>query len=184
MKLFGGNTSIHNLQMTVSLSMWLCQQPSPGSAFIQTLSSDNFNSIWVSVHCLLRGEAAGRARLLRVRNLRAVEQMHTINSGYFRLVAFWSSSSFFVTFSFGDQRCLVTRDRGEGWVSWEWRRGRAAWGSFWVVRPRIRNAESLPLSSHRLLSHSVSDLALKTQTSPTPNMHVGHTSCSKMHLCL
>ena len=61
---------------------------------------------------------------------RAVEQMHTINSGYFRLVAFWSSSSFFVTISFGDQWCLVTRDRGEGWVSWEWAGGLDVEGLF------------------------------------------------------
>lgn len=169
--------------MTVYLAMWLCQQNLPERFFVQRQSSDHFNNLWVSVGSLLHGEAAGRARLLRVRSLRAVEQMHTINSGYFRLVAFWSSSSFFVTFSFGDQRCLVTWDRGEGWVRWEWA-GEAVWGSFWVVRPRMRNAESLPLSSYRLLCRSVSDLAFKTQISPPPDTHVGPSSCTVMYLCI
>ena len=58
--------------------MWLCQQS----------GGDNLTSLWVSVVCFLPGAAAARARLLRVRSVGAVEQMHTINSGYFRLVAF------------------------------------------------------------------------------------------------
>lgn len=116
--------------MTVNLSTLVCQLNLPEKFFHQTLSSCNFTNLWVSTRCLVLGEAAGRARLLWVRGLGAVEQMHTINSGYFRLVAFWSSSSFFVTISFGDQRCLVTRDRGEGWVSWEWAGGLDVEGLF------------------------------------------------------
>lgn len=106
-RLFGRNQSPQPPNDTLSLHVGLSTKFTRASSF-QTPRSNNFNSVGVAV------EAASRAGLLQVRSLRAVEQMHTINSGYFRLVAFWSSSSFFVTFSFGGQRCLVTGDAGEG----------------------------------------------------------------------
>lgn len=86
--------------------------------------------------------------------------MHTINSGYFRLVALWSSSSFFfflffVTFSFGDLRCPVTQDKGEGWVS--------GWGGMGVFLGGLLQNEECWKFAFKLTQ--ITDVAFTTQTS-------------------